>query len=158
MRESALFLLGLLVAVSVDVARLLVYADLCASVSFVGRWNVRCEPTERGVRWDSSGEYGRRWIPFFDARIEKLRRYLATIPILQPIDTRCLGNLNFNKKTFIGRKNTFRITVFRRKFFETADERDEERGMHYKNKRKRCYKKYVWQIIRDKVTSIRDVN
>lgn len=51
MRESALFLLGLLVAVSVDVARLLVYADLCASVSFVGRWNARCEPTERGVRW-----------------------------------------------------------------------------------------------------------
>jgi len=34
MRESALFLLGLLVAVSVDVARLLVYADLCARISF----------------------------------------------------------------------------------------------------------------------------
>lgn len=33
MRESALFLLGLLVAVSVDVARLLVYADLCARAS-----------------------------------------------------------------------------------------------------------------------------
>lgn len=33
MRESALFLLGLLVAVSVDVARLLVYVDLCARAS-----------------------------------------------------------------------------------------------------------------------------
>lgn len=135
MRESALFLLGLLVAVSVDVARLLVYADLCARISFVGRWNVwRGATKEEGLRWDSSGEYGRRWIPFFDTRIEKLRRYLAKIRSCHPnryMRRVRLGNSNFNKKTFIGRDSSTISNppcVFRRKIFETADERDEERA------------------------------
>lgn len=84
MRESALFLLGLLVAVSVDVARLLVYADLCASVSFVGRWNVWCGPSKEGCDGIHRGEYGRRWIPFFRHAGRKITSISGNDTILPP--------------------------------------------------------------------------
>jgi len=78
MRESALFLLGLLVAVSVDVARLLVYVDLCARISFV-EWNVWCRPTKEGCDGIHRGNTGVNE-SLFSTQIEKLRRYLVYDP------------------------------------------------------------------------------
>jgi len=95
MRESALFLLGLLVAVSVDVARLLVCADLCerghTRVGFVGRWNVWREPTTKGGATDLTGGIPASMDLFFRFAMEKLHRYLATIRSCQPdrIVARC---------------------------------------------------------------------
>lgn len=68
MRESALFLLGLLVAVSVDVARLLVYVDLCARISFVGRWNVWCRTSGEGGAMGFIGEIRASMDPLFSTR------------------------------------------------------------------------------------------
>jgi len=80
MRESALFLLGLLVAVSVDVARLLVYVDLCARISFI-EWNVWCGPTKEGCDGIHRGNTDVDE-SLFSTQIEKLRRYLVHNAIL----------------------------------------------------------------------------
>lgn len=146
MRESALFLLGLLVAVSVDVARLLVYADLCARISFALDGMYGADRPKRGDAMGFTGEIPASMDPFFRHAYRKI-----TVDIWQQYDPvpRSIYECDAISETRISiRRSLYRsvskLYVFRRKFFETADERNEERGMHYKNKRKRCYKKYVW--------------
>lgn len=70
MRESALFLLGLLVAVSVDVARLLVYVDLCASASASSRDGMYgvCTDQREGCAMGFTGGIRASMDPLFSIR------------------------------------------------------------------------------------------
>jgi len=125
MRESALFLLGLLVAVSVDVARLLVYADSCARISFASDGMYGVDRPKRGGAMGFTGGIRASMDPFFRRAyidIEKLsRRYLATILCRDRYmnATRGLGNSNFNKKVSL-LVSSSKPCVFRRKFVETT--------------------------------------
>lgn len=133
MRESALFLLSLLVVVSVGVDRLYtrLHGFVCVRVYTDARQfrrTVECMTDRlKGVRWFHRGNTSADR-SLFRFAIEKLRRYLATIRYCRP-DRNAMQrplNSNFNKKTFIGSESII-CTYFVQTFFETADERDEER-------------------------------
>lgn len=166
MRESALFLLGLLVAVSVDVARLLVCATSCECGHTHARQlrrTIECMVRiyQRGCdrsHWGNTSVDG----SLFPVRDGKITSISGNDTIPPAGSNRCqmryLRNSNFNKKRFAWASIVLNRCISLEIFRDCWWMNDEERGMRYKNKRKRYYKKYVWQIIRDKVTSIRDVN